>query len=144
MDTEERRTPTGSVYTDGKGSGELVKEIAADVSTLVRKEIELARHEISQIVKDTLRGATVGAIGLILSILVLPLLALLAIEILAVWLDRWASTLIVTLFVGAIAAGAFVFARRIFQKRAEAKFTPERTVQTIKEDVEWARSLKKR
>lgn len=130
--------------TNGKSSGQLIAEILADASTLIRREIDLAKQEIAEIVKEAMRGAALGGLAVALAVLVLPLLALLAIEVLAVWFERWAATLIVTIVVGALAGGAFLFARRVFRKRRESKFVPERTVQSIKEDVEWAKSLKRR
>jgi uncharacterized membrane protein YqjE len=120
-------------------AGDLIRGITQDLSTIVSKEIELAKAEVSEILKSKMRAAAIGALGLILAGLMIPLLLLTLIEVLAIWLDRWAATLIVTLVVGAAAGLAFLVAKRFFDK----KFVPEKTVQSLKEDVKWARDLRK-
>lgn len=119
--------------------GELVKEIAADLSTLVRKEVELAKAEISELVRTKLRAAAAGALGLLLVLLLIPLLVLGAIEILTIWLPRWGATLIVTGAIGALAVVAFLIAR----KHLKSSFMPERSIDSIRKDVEWAKTLKR-
>lgn len=149
MDSEETKAPDPQAadfdfgaYADGRGAGELVKEIAADVSSLLRKEVELARLEISEILKDAFRAIGLSGLAIALVVLLLPLVVLSIIEVLAIWLPRWSATLIVSGSVGALAGVAFLQARRMFRKRA-GKFVPEATVRSIKEDVEWAKTLKK-
>ena len=119
--------------------GSLVAGITSDLSTLVRKEIELAKLEVSEILKEKLRGAALGVVGLILVALFLPLLLLFFIEVLAIWLERWAATGIVTLFVATASGIAFVVAARALK----GKFIPEKTIKTIKEDVRWAKDLRR-
>lgn len=128
---------------DGQGAGELVKEIATDVSNLVRKEVDLARIELKEIVGDAVRALGLSGLALALVVLLMPLVVLTLIEVLAIWLPRWSATLIITGVVGSMAVTAFLIARRLFRKRAGSGFVPEKTVQTIKEDVQWAKNLKK-
>lgn len=137
MDPEEPATP------DGQGAGDLVKEIAADLSSLVRKEVELATLEVKEILKDSVRALTLSGLAVGLAVLVLPFVVLSLIELLAIWFPRWAATLLITGSMGVAAVSAFVIARKVFKRRARSKFVPQHTVQSIKEDVEWARSLKK-
>lgn len=128
---------------DGLGPGELVKEIATDLSQLVRKEVDLARLELKEIVGDAVRALGLSGLALALAVLLLPLVVLTLIEVLAIWLPRWSATLIITGVIGSVAVTAFLIARRLFRKRAGSGFVPEKTVQSIKEDVQWAKNLKK-
>lgn len=85
--------------------GELVKDATAQVSTLVRAEVELARAEITRDVKKGLAGSIffVGA----LAVLVYSTFFFFyfAAELLATWMWRWAAFLIVfVVMIGAAAA----------------------------------------
>ena len=125
---------------DGSASvGRLIKDITGDFTTLIQKEIELAKLEIGEILKEKLRGAALGAMGVALAAIVMPLLLLTIIEVLAIWLPRWAATAIVTGVVVALAVIAFLLAKRALA----GKFVPEQTIHSIKEDVAWAKQLKK-
>jgi uncharacterized membrane protein YqjE len=122
-----------------RSAGDLIKGITQDLSTLVTKQVELAKAEVSEILKSKIRALAMAGLGLILGGLMIPLLLLTFIEVLAIWLPRWAATLIVTVAVGAAAGIAFLVAKRYFDK----KFVPEKTVKALKEDVQWARDLRK-
>lgn len=137
MDNEEK--PLTSAEVEEPSPGELVKEIAADLSSLIRMEVDLAKTEISELVKSKLRGLGLVIVGGALALLILPLIVLTSIEVLAIWLPRWGASLVVAGAVGLFAAATFVLAR----KQLVMKFVPENTIRSIKEDVEWAKSLKR-
>ena len=122
-----------------RSTGDLIKGITQDLSTLVTKQIELAKAEVSEILKIKIRAVAMAGLGLILGALMIPLFLLTFIEVIAIWLPRWAATLIVTVVVGLGAGIAFLIAKRYFEK----KFVPEKTVKVLKEDVQWARDLRK-
>jgi MFS family permease len=105
----------------------------------VQKEIELAKLEFSEILKTKLRAAALIGIGVVLAAMLIPLLVLSLIEVIAIWLPRWASALIVTGSVAVFALAAFLLAKRFL----DSKLMPEKTIQTLKEDVEWAKQLRK-
>lgn len=119
--------------------GELVRDLAAETNTLMRQEIELAKAELSEKVKVAGKGAgmfgAAGVVGLLaLGALTACLIALLASAIDHVWL----AALIVALIYGAI-AGVLAMRGRDEVKEA-APAVPEQTVETLKEDVEWAKT----
>ena len=115
--------------------GELVAEATGELSTLVRKEIELAKAEIKQDVSALGKG--VGAFGGAgfsgyLGILFLSLAAMFGLDAV---LPLWAAALIVggVYLLAAVALG-------LMGKKAIGQMPGvPRTVRTIKEDVEWAR-----
>jgi len=118
--------------------GALIKDITTDVSTLVRKEIELAKAEVSQIVKEKLVAVGLFVVGGVVAVLILPFALLTLMEVLAIWLQRWAAALIVTLMM--IAGGGLLFV--IGAKKIKGKTLPEETIGSIKEDVAWAKNRK--
>lgn len=139
----DRIDPTQDVEspsTDSKSAGELVKEITADLSTLVRMEIELAKREITELVRDKLRAAGLVVLGGVMALLILPMLLLTAFEALSVFMPRWAAALSLTGALAIFALVTFLVARRLMN----SKIVPEQTIASIKEDVEWVRGLKKR
>jgi hypothetical protein len=75
--------------------GELVKEATTQVSTLVRAEVELARTEITRDVKRGLTGSVFFVAALVVLFYSTFFLFFFFAELLSIWLERWASYLIV-------------------------------------------------
>jgi len=118
--------------------GELMKQLAQETSTLVRQEMQLARAEMTQ--KGKKAGVGIGILGAAGVVALLALGALTAFFILALdgAMPNWLAALIVALVYAAI-AGALAYVGR---ERVEEAGTPvpEQTVDTVKEDVEWAKT----
>jgi hypothetical protein len=120
-----------------RSTGELVKGVADDVTLLVRKEVELARTELVDAIMPKLKGAGLVAAAVLA---VLPgLLFLLA--ALALWLPMSASAGfgLVGAALFALAGAAIWIGLRLLRRRRTS-----RALESIKEDVEWARSRLKR
>jgi MFS family permease len=118
--------------------GDLVKQLATQTSTLVRQELDLAKAELSE--KGRVAGQGAGMLGGGAVVGLLAGGALTACLILA--LDRavadWLAALIVAVVLGAVAA---VLAMRGRDRVKQATPpVPEQTVETFKEDVEWAKT----
>lgn len=123
-----------------KSAGELMKEVTEDLSTLVRKEIELAKQEVGTAVSAKAKGAAIIAVAGVLGVFALIFL-LLALrdgldELLWTWLADLATAGVVLLLalVGALAA----------KKKLSTPISADLTKQTIKDDVELVKSLGKR
>jgi hypothetical protein len=118
--------------------GDLVKQLAGQTSTLVRQEIDLAKAEMSE--KASVAGKGAGLLGGAAVVGLLAAGALTACLILA--LDEvvpdWLAALIVALVMGAVAAVLALQGRN--RIRAATPPVPEQTVETVKEDVEWAKT----
>jgi uncharacterized membrane protein YqjE len=117
---------------------DLVKRLAGETSTLVRQEIDLAKAEVSE--KGKQAGAAAGILGAaaVTGLLALGALTALLIIVLDLFLPLWLAALIVTLLWAAVAG---VLAARGRAKLREAQPpVPEQTVETVKEDVEWAKT----
>jgi len=117
---------------------ELVKELTRDISELVRQEIELARAEMTE--KGKKAGLGVGMFGgaALLGMAVVGGSMATVIILLDLALPLWFASLVTTLL---YAAAASVLAMR---GRDELKETgvpiPERTKQSVKEDIQWAKT----
>src|SRR2546429_2926157 len=120
--------------------GDLVKQLAEETSLLVRQEIELARTEMT--LKAKRAGIGLGELGGagIVALLAIGALTACLIAALALAMPVWAAALIVAVVYGAVAGVLAVVGRRQLQRGLPP--TPERTQQTIKEDIEWAKTQK--
>jgi uncharacterized membrane protein YqjE len=118
---------------------ELVHLLTAQVSTLARKEVELAKAELSQKGKVIgIGGGMIGAAGLV-AVLGLGALTAAAILALSQLIDEgWAAALIVgAAYLVAAAVLALVGRRRI---QEAAPLVPEQASESVKEDVEWIKT----
>jgi uncharacterized membrane protein YqjE len=118
--------------------GELLKQLSEETTRLVHQELELAKAELAQKGKQAGMGAglfgAAGAIGL------LAAAALTACFILALdaVMPAWLAALIVAVV---YAAAAAVLALRGRERVKQAiPPVPEQTIETVKEDVQWAKT----
>jgi uncharacterized membrane protein YqjE len=118
--------------------GDLVKQLASQTSTLVRQELDLAKAEMSQ--KAATAGKGAGLIGGAAATGLLAAGALTAclILVLSEAMDAWLAALIVAVVLGAVAAVLGLAGRNKVREATPA--VPEQTVETVKEDVEWAKT----
>ncbi|CCH29518.1 phage holin family protein [Actinosynnema sp. NPDC047251] len=131
MSTVEPGTPE-----DRASLGDLLGELTGDLSRLVRQELELAKAEVrEEAVKAGKAGGMLAAAGYA-GHLTVVLLSFAAVFGLAELIGLgWAALVIAVLW--GIAGAALYSSGRAKLKRVSPK--PERTVETLKEDVEWAR-----
>jgi uncharacterized membrane protein YqjE len=117
--------------------GELVKDLSQQTSTLVRKEIELARVELQQQGKTAGKGAGLMSGAAVAGVLALGALSAALITLLDNAMATWVAALIV-MALWAIVALVLAQAGRKSLKRA----TPAapQTVETVKEDIQWAKN----
>jgi membrane protein len=134
--------PVAPVSTNGgRGTGPLLRSIAADISTLVSKQIELAKQEIGEMVGTRAKAVGVFGAAAVLGLFVIGFLGMAGAEALDLVLPRWAAMLIVAGVFGVLAAVAIVAARGWLRSSATK---PELTQESLKEDVRWAKQQLKR
>lgn len=118
-------------------TGELVKDLSTQVSTLVRQELELAKVELTAKGKQAGIGAgMLGGAGLFALYGVGALVAT-AILALSTAVDAWLAALIVAVVLFAV-AGVMALMGRSRARRAGPP-VPEQTVATVKEDVRYTK-----
>lgn len=115
--------------------GELFSELARETGTLVRQEVQLAKTEMTVKAKET--GKDAGMIGAGAVLGHVALLALVGGVILALGqiMPLWLSALLVSALLG---VAAFVLVQKGIARLKKIDPVPQRTVQTLKEDKEWA------
>lgn len=123
------------------GTGDLVKQLADQSSTLVRQEIELAKAELSAKGKVAGEGAGIFGGAAVVGLLALGTLTALVLSLLDKAMDFALAALIVTLVYGAIAALLALKGRERVKRGMPP--APEQTIETVKEDVQWAKSQAK-
>jgi hypothetical protein len=131
---EERQVDTGQ----DRSVPDLVRGLAQETATLVRQELALARAEVTQTAKRT--GIGIGELGgaALFGLFALACLSAAAIAALAIALPVWLAALIVAAVYGGVAG---VLGLRGGRQVAEAMPPkPEQTIETVKEDVAWART----
>lgn len=122
-------------------TGELVKQLSEQTTTLVRKEIELAKAELSQKGKTAGEGAGMFGGAAVIGLLALATLTTMIVALLDKAMDLWIAALIVTVVYGAIAAVLAMKGKDRVKKGMPP--APEQTVETVKEDVQWAKNQAK-
>jgi hypothetical protein len=117
--------------------GELLSALRRDAGVLLRQEIALARLEIREKARLTLTGAALLCGAVLLGVLTAAVVTAAAILGLAIVWPAWAAALVVA---SVEALAAVILALRGRNRiRAGMPPTPEQTVQTVREDIEWAK-----
>ena len=121
---------------DDRTLGELFSELAQETSALVRQEVILAKTEMGQ--KASRAGRHVGVLAAGGAVAYAGLLAILAAVI--VLLDNvmplWLSALLVGIVVAVV---GYILVRRAIDALKREDFAPRETMQTLKEDQQWAK-----
>ena len=118
--------------------GDLFKHLSEQTSALVRQEVELARAELRQKGERAGAGAGLMAAGAVLGAGAFGALTAALIVVLAIWVDTWLACLIVTAVYAVTAASLVAIGKRKVKEAAPP--IPEQTIETLKEDVQWART----
>jgi uncharacterized membrane protein YqjE len=122
-------------------ASELVRQLTEQTTSLVRAEVELAKAELAQKGKRAGMGAGMfGGAGLF-GFYAFGALTAAAILALATAVDGWFAALIVTAVYAAVAGVLALTGRSKVQQATPA--APKRTVETVKEDVEWLKQSAK-
>ena len=127
----------GSEDLRERSIGDLLKQLSQETSTLVRKEMELARAELQEQGKRAGAGAgMLGGAG-VAGLLTLGTLTATLVALLDTAMATWVAALIVTVVWAAVAG---VLALQGRNKIKEATPPAPQTVETVKEDVRWAKT----
>ena len=126
--------------TDDSSTADLLKRLSDQTVTLVRQELELAKAEVAEKGKQAGMGAGIlGGAGLF-GLLALGALTACLVMALDTGMDGWLAALIVTAVYAAIAGVLALTGKNKVREAGPA--VPEQTLETVKEDVEWAKTQK--
>jgi hypothetical protein len=124
-----------------EGIGDLLKQLSQETTTLVRQELELAKAEMTVKAKEGGKGAGfLGGAG-VAGLLTLATLTAAIVGLLDRAMAFWVAALIVGLIWGAVAAVLALQGRNKLQEATPP--VPEQTQQSVKEDVQWAKTRKR-
>jgi uncharacterized membrane protein YqjE len=126
----------GTAGPPQRSVSDVLQDIVSNVQQIIRSEFVLAKVEITEKAQKASRPATITAIGLALGFYGLGFVLLAAVYGLSLVIAPWLAALIVGGVV-AIAAAALLGVGTKALKRIDP--LPEKTVQTVKENVQWAK-----
>ena len=113
----------------------LLGRIRNNVRLYIRKQLDLPRQEIAEIIQANLAAVKWFGIALALALGALVALTVFVIGLIAIWLPLWASALIVLLlFVGLAALTGWRGYKKLELRG------PTRTINSFKETVRWAKA----
>ena len=129
--------PAGPPDVADRSVGDLLGEVTSDLSKLMRQEVALAKVELKEeAAKAGKAGGLLGGAGAV-GYLVLVFLSLALMFALDDAMGIGWAALLTAAFLGIVAGILFVLGRSRF-KQVNPK--PEQTVETLKEDVQWAKN----
>lgn len=113
----------------------LLGRVRENVRTLIRKQLELPRQEIAEIVQANLRAALWFGVAMAFVFCTLVALTVLVIAVVAIWLPFPVAALAVLLLFLALAA----LTGWIGYKKLDLR-GPTRTINSLKETMRWAKA----
>lgn len=123
--------------TTDRSTGDLVRDLSTQLSTLVRQELELARIELTAKGKQAGAGAGMLGAGGVIALLGAGTLVGTAVAALATAMDTWLAFLIVTVVLFATAGVLALLGKN---RTAEAMPPlPERTIAEVQQDVRFTK-----
>jgi hypothetical protein len=126
----------GSTHTQDRSLTELFSELGSGAATLIRQEVELAKIETKEQLRRTGKAGAMFTAGGVAGFMALQLLSFAAAWGLAAVLPDGVAFLLVGLVYAVVAA---VLLGKGKKRAAEIQPVPKQTVETLKEDVQWAR-----
>jgi uncharacterized membrane protein YqjE len=118
--------------------GELLKQLSEETTTLVRQELDLAKAEVAQKGQQAGKGAGMFGGAGITGFLALAALTAALIMAIDKATPNWVAALIVAVVYAAIAGILALQGRN--KVREAVPPVPEQTVESVKEDVQWAKT----
>ncbi len=128
--------PIRQTTSNGRTMSEVLQDIVANIQEIVRSEFRLAKVEIHEETTKAVRSSIPLVIGVLLSLYALGFILLAVVHALSMVVDAWLATLIVGAGVLAISMILVSVGRTRFK---QVKVVPEKTVVTVKENVQWAK-----
>jgi uncharacterized membrane protein YqjE len=120
--------------SDGRSIKQILQDIVNHVNDIIRSEVRLAKTEVRQdVTRFAKAGTWIGVAGL-LALYALGFILLSAVYALQGVMPSWLAALLVGLAVGIVAATLYLMGRK---KLAQASLRPDKTIQTLEDNVTW-------
>jgi uncharacterized membrane protein YqjE len=115
--------------------GATIGSIIEDLQGIVRGEVQLAKTELKEEAGQMGRGAGMVGAGVLFGLVGFIFLMLAVTYLLAEWVEMWIAAGIVALVLLVVAA---ILAMSGKNQISDANLTPDQTIDSLKEDKEWA------
>jgi hypothetical protein len=126
-------------YTYGdrndKSTADVVRDIISNVQEMVRSEVRLAKAEVREEANRTIAGAKKLAIGAVACVFSLAFFLWAATYGLSAWMPVGCAAFTVSLVLGIV--GAMMLSKAKNEVRVP---TPHKTIENVKENVEWMKN----
>ncbi len=122
--------------SNGRTMSEVLQDIVANIQEIVRSEFRLAKVEIHDETTKAVRSSIPLVIGVLLSLYAFGFILLAVVHALSMVVNAWLAALIVGFGVLVISMVLVSVGRKRFK---QVKVVPEKTVVTVKENVQWAK-----
>lgn len=119
---------------------DVFQDIVGNVQQIVRAEVRLAKTEITEEASKAARAASITAGGVVSALFAVWLLLLTILFALATFLPLWAAALILFVIVAVVTVVLLAAGKKRFKTVHPA---PEKTIETMKENVEWVKNQAK-
>lgn len=139
MDYRGRNSPTLADESGDRSIRDILKDIGNGIQQIVRSEIKLARIEMTESARGARSAAISFGVGGVLGLYGLGFLLLTVMFALEIALPNWLAALIVgaaSLIVAAIGISAG-------RKKFRTIKAPKKTMETLKEDLQWTKEQAK-
>jgi uncharacterized membrane protein YqjE len=126
--------------TNGRSISSVLHDIVQNMQDIVRSQLRLARIELGEEIAKAKTAGILLAMGAVSGALAVLFALLAAVFALSRVMPDWAAALIVAGVIGIVGGVMFSAGRR---RLREVHPIPGDTVETVKEDVQWAKQLTK-
>jgi len=122
--------------TGERSASEIVQDVVRDMGDVVRGEVRLAKAELSEKASQAGKAGGYYGVAALCGLMGFACLVLAGVAGLALVMPVWLAALLVSVFLLCVAGAAYFGGKA---KMSEINPVPERTVQTIKDDIQWAK-----
>ncbi len=126
--------------TGDRSVADVLHDVVRNLQDIVRSEVRLAKAEIRQEATQAVSAGAWLAASVVAAVSAWMCLVWTAVYGLAIYMSIWVATLVVAVVMAAMAAGLLLTGLR---KLRRIPSIPERTIETLKENLEWLRKSTK-
>ncbi len=123
-----------------RSTGELIRDIVGDVRNVIQAEVRLAKAELGEKAQRAGRGAALLGGAAAAGFFAGACFIVTCIAALALAMPVWLAALIMGVCLSCVALGMYVGGSHRLRRM---DLVPQRTVQTIRDDVQWAKQRTK-
>ncbi len=125
---------------NSRSIADVLQDIVANVQAIIRSEVRLAKTEITGEAVKAGRAGGMMVGGVVTGLFTVWLLLLTILFALATTIPMWAAALVLFALMAVVTAVLFAAGKKRF---AAVHAKPEKTIETVKENVEWVKNQTK-